>query len=838
MHVGMAPAQAIPAFSGAEGWGAVTPGGRGGSVIHVTNLNDSGPGSFREAVTAAGPRTVVFDVAGQINLLSEVSIANPYLTIAGQTAPGGGITIAGETTSLDTHDIVVRHIRLRRGLVDENRRDDALGSDRTTGNIIIDHVSASWGLDENMSVYRNKLDAPIVPGGSTVLPTRNVTIQWSISSEALNPFQHAFGSTLGGAGVNFHHNLWASNTGRNPSISFSNFMDFRNNVLFNWMHRSVDGAGPEAHVNMINNYYRPGPATGFSNGVTPQPIPELKVLIVEPEIRQGVFPGGVGWWYVDGNVVDGYPEVTADNWEGLSQVAPGVFARGVQFEQSFPIEWARQLTPHTHVEFPDDPDDPEDDDGMGNVIPIPDLPKIATQSAGDAHQAVLTGAGASLARDAVDLRVIQSAQSGVATAGPRGDGIITDISQVGGFPAIPFVERTDDYDLDQDGMPDQWESDHGLSAANADDRNGDFDADGFTNLEEYLDEEGAFQAVEDVVWDGGNGRYALIDNWNITFQPSRFDTAVIDNATVTVDAIGQHAGTVKIGQNAVGGYTELNVSGGWLRVADEVQIGSASPVSVRLRLSGGELSTHRLSKTNTAKFTFSGGELHADLVDFSFANEGGTIAPGDGIGVTSVMGDLALNGGALEIEIGGAGGNEYDRLEVQGLTTLGGTLRVQLVDLGQGIYQPQLGDAFAFLAAYGGAIDMFDAFDLPELGAGLEWAIAPGDVALFLAVVSAPLAGDYNNDGHVNSADYTVWRNSLGSNVGLPNETASPNVVDEADYAVWKANFGTSRGDGAASQVAVPEPAALVSLIAGGMVLVLLRSRTARARSESWCYTR
>lgn len=309
------PCFAVPAFSGAEGFGAVTKGGAGGQVLHVTNLNDAGPGSFRAAVTASGPRTVIFDVAGQINLESEVNVLDPYLTIAGETAPGGGITIAGETVSLDIHDVIVRHMRFRRGYDindPEPREDDALGSDRTnsndlsnpkTGNIIIDHVSASWGLDENMSIYRSKLDTALMPGGSTVVPSRNLTLQWSISSEALNPFRHAFGSTLGGAGVNQHHNLWASNTGRNPSISFSQFIDFRNNVLFNWMHRSVDGAGPEAHVNMINNYYRPGPATGYSNSVNPSPDPELLVRIVEPEIRQGVFPGGVGYWYVDGNVV-------------------------------------------------------------------------------------------------------------------------------------------------------------------------------------------------------------------------------------------------------------------------------------------------------------------------------------------------------------------------------------------------------------------------------------------------------------------------------------------------------------------------------------------------------
>jgi hypothetical protein len=188
-----APRLAVPAFSGAAGWGAITPGGRGGQVIHVTNLNDSGPGSFREAVTASGPRTVVFDVAGRIDLASKISIKSPCLTIAGQSDPGEGISISGDTLSLDASDIIICHARFRRGRTD-NVHESALTHDGTTGNIIVDHVSASWGLDETLSLYRNKVNPPLIPSGSTILPARNITIQWSIVSEALNPF----GSSLGG----------------------------------------------------------------------------------------------------------------------------------------------------------------------------------------------------------------------------------------------------------------------------------------------------------------------------------------------------------------------------------------------------------------------------------------------------------------------------------------------------------------------------------------------------------------------------------------------------------------------------------------------------------------
>ncbi|HMP84177.1 MAG TPA: hypothetical protein PKA41_15880 [Verrucomicrobiota bacterium] len=653
---------AIPSFSGAEGWGAIATGGRGGSVVHVTNLNDSGPGSFRAALEAAGPRTVVFDVSGIITLNTEISVTNGNLTIAGETAPGDGVIIAGETVSMDTTNIIVRYMRFRRGTT--AREDDSFGPDRTPGNIIIDHVSASWGYDENISIYRNKNTA------GNVIPTHNVTIQWTISSEALNlpspdhPFGHAFGSTLGGKGVNYHHNLWACNTGRNPSLSFSHFIDFRNNVLFNWQHRSMDGAGPEAHVNVINNYYKPGPATGRANNALETPIPELKVRIVEPEIRQGVSYGGVGWWFVQGNVVEGYTNVTADNWEGLDEVAPGVFATGVQFEQPFPVAWARVLSPHTNLNNPGpypftfpDPRDPFD-------TIIPPLPRVATQTAQDALQSVLSGAGATLpVRDAVDLRVATMVASGIATNGPKTNGIVNLPSDVGGYPAITVVSRAADWDTDGDGMPDHWELEHGLDPNDAADRNDDFDNDGYTNLQDYLNELGAFAAVQAIHWDGEtNNRYAQIENWDIAFQPSRFDTAIISNAIVWVDAIGQDAGTLQLVAN-----TTLNITNGWLKIADSLIIESNCTAAVsltgRLNVAGSIVNNGTLRLTGAATMSVDGALTNNGILDImswngslpaEFVNNG-TLLDRRAIRVDSVAVDAA----GFQATIQGYAGHNY-----------------------------------------------------------------------------------------------------------------------------------------------------------------------------------
>ena len=253
------PQADIAAFPGAEGGGKYSFGGRGGKVFVVSNLNDEGPGSFRWACEQGGARTIVFNVAGIIRLKTPVIIRAPYITIEGQTAPGDGVCIAGETVWINTHDVIIRYMRFRRGETNVGRRDDAIGGN-PVGNIIIDHVSASWGLDENMSMYRHMYNDS-TGAIEQKLGTVNITIQNSIFSESLDTYNHAFGSTLGGENCSFMRNLWANNTGRNPSIGWNGIFNFVNNVVFNWVHRSVDGGDYRASYNIINNYFKPGPAT-------------------------------------------------------------------------------------------------------------------------------------------------------------------------------------------------------------------------------------------------------------------------------------------------------------------------------------------------------------------------------------------------------------------------------------------------------------------------------------------------------------------------------------------------------------------------------------------------
>ena len=305
------PQADIPAFPGAEGGGMYSFGGRGGKVYVVTNLNDRGPGSFREALEAGGPRIVVFNVAGIIRLNERIRIRAPYITIAGSTAPGDGVCIAGDTVEIDTHDVIIRHMRFRRGATWVGNRNDSFGGN-PVGNIMIDHVSASWGLDENMSMYRHMYQPP---DGSKEqkLPTVNITIQNSIFSEALNTYHHAFGSTIGGYNSTFHHNLWASNTGRNPSVGMIYDFTFANNVVFNWRHRTTDGGDHRSFYNIINNYFKPGP-------VTPRDRP-IGHRFLKPESRRAKPPvDDYGRAYVAGNIVDGNPQVSANNWDGGVQV--------------------------------------------------------------------------------------------------------------------------------------------------------------------------------------------------------------------------------------------------------------------------------------------------------------------------------------------------------------------------------------------------------------------------------------------------------------------------------------------------------------------------------------
>lgn len=473
------PQANVPAFPGAEGAGSHSFGGRGGKVYVVTTLADSGPGSLREACEAAGPRVVVFNVAGIIRLEKPIFIEAPYLTIAGQTAPGDGICIANEGLVNNAHDVVLRYLRFRRGNRDIFNRHGSLYGN-PIGNIIVDHCSASWGNDQNIDTYRHMYQPPA--GGSALkLPTVNVTIQWTISSEALNTYNHAFGGNWGGNNTTFHHNLFASNTGRNPSVAMSNDFNFVNNVLFNWRHRSVDGGDQHSRYNVINNYYKPGPATPDS------PV-RHRILMPAQSWKKKNPVSRWGKAYVAGNVVEGFPAVTADNWAG-----------GVQFNQA-PNPDANGKIPNGIM---------TDESQIKTAItavcvdePFPMAP-LKIESARDAYAAVLDNAGATLpVRDPVDVRVIESVKTGAVWSpgkeirlepmeglaknniGTAGNGIITDIAQVGGYPEY---RGTPDPDVGRDGIPMWWKKKYGLDVNDPELSSRDLQQDGYTVLDKYLD---------------------------------------------------------------------------------------------------------------------------------------------------------------------------------------------------------------------------------------------------------------------------------------------------------------------------------------------------------------
>ncbi|MBI3878141.1 MAG: DUF3826 domain-containing protein [Verrucomicrobia bacterium] len=447
------PQAGIPAFPGAEGAGRLSFGGRGGKVFVVTNLADNGPGTFREACESAGPRIVVFNTAGIVHLTMPLHIIAPYITIAGNTAPGDGVCIAGRSTLVDTHDVVIRHMRFRRGETNVFDRDDALGGN-PIGNIIVDHCSASWGLDENFSMYRHMYD-PKNGGAELKLPTLNITIQWCISSEALDPYNHAFGATWGGRNSSFHHNLFANNTGRNPSIGMSYDFNFVNNVLFNWRHRTMDGGDRTSLVNCINNYYKPGP-------MTPDTAIRHRLGLPQPSTMRPDMTPRYGQWHVAGNVVEGNAAVTANNWAGGVQFKAGGSAEDPKLAVN---EAASALIETVRAEkaFPMSP--------------------VAIQTAKEAYESVLVNSGATLPhRDPVDLRIIEEVRTGKVSY-EAGKGIITDIKQIGGYPEYKGAPIPD---LGADGIPLSWKKRFNLDANDAALHAKDLQGDGYTVIEKYL----------------------------------------------------------------------------------------------------------------------------------------------------------------------------------------------------------------------------------------------------------------------------------------------------------------------------------------------------------------
>ncbi len=416
------------AFPGAEGFAKYTTGGRGGKVIFVDNLNDSGPGSLRAALRASGARTVVFRTSGTISLKSTIQINNPYITVAGQSAPGDGIAIKtngsfnGPAIKIRASEVIIRHLRVRPGPTSLDPYSDNNGDAITItkgNNIIIDHCSLSWGVDETLHTW---------------MSPSNITIQKSIISEALHDSthregKHSMGALLGKSsdGVTLYKNLFAHNHDRNPRItgdnSFHGQYQIVNNVIYNWgnsatvfdpsQNGKVNGS---LDANIIGNFYKAGPN---SNTKKPQ-----------------ILLGDGSKVYVQGNIGPYRPNNSMNDWDMVD---------GFNYFKT------------------------------GQPFNMPNLPTVSAQKA---YDLVLDEAGAVLPkRDAVDLRVVNDVKN-------RTGRIIDHPYDVGGWPILAKGEIFKDED--SDGMPNWWEDKHGLNSNNASDALDDANNDGYTNLEEFL----------------------------------------------------------------------------------------------------------------------------------------------------------------------------------------------------------------------------------------------------------------------------------------------------------------------------------------------------------------
>lgn len=454
------------AFVGADGGGKYTTGGRGGEVYYVSSLEDKTvPGTLRYALSQQGPRTIVFSVSGTIQLSRTLDIANGDVTVAGQTAPGDGICIAGYPVVVKASNVIIRFLRFRMG--DQNKVEGDALSINDCNNIIVDHCSFSWSTDECVSCY-----------GNTDFSLQYCFITESLRNSVHDKGRHGYGGIWGGTNASFHHNLLAHHDSRNPrfdhdfvNVKCAGPIDYVNNVIFNWGGNSAyggegtdKGAGGR-HINMVNNYYKYGPATS------------KKSRIVNPTTKCadncGKSPGGTvepGKFYIIGNYVYGSSTVTSDNWQGVDP------------DESSKKEQCRTSSRWT--------------DGLTALS--------SEQTAEQAYETVLAKAGCSLHRDAVDIRIVDDVRNGVVRNGAvvtsstitgssinvskdseksRG-GLIDTPSDVGGYPTL--VGETPQTDTDGDGIPDAWEDLHGLNRIKYGDGKLYTLDKNYTNLEVYL----------------------------------------------------------------------------------------------------------------------------------------------------------------------------------------------------------------------------------------------------------------------------------------------------------------------------------------------------------------
>lgn len=427
-------ASAVPAFPGAEGFGAGTTGGRGGKVVIVSNLNDSGPGSFREACeNTRGPRIVVFAVSGLIDLQSPIEIKEPNITIAAQTAPGDGVCLRQYGLVVRTNNVIVRFLRSRPGPGSGKDVDAISMGGEAKGaefhSAIFDHCSASWSVDECLS-----------PSG----PIYDVTVQWCLIGEPLNKSvhhkgAHAYGSLVHGiGGLTLHHNLWLDCDERSPRLGDNFFnppwptFDVRNNVMYNWGKMCSGLTGDELSTNYVANYLRPGTQSSDR-----PPIVLTKTARVK--------------YFLQGNVVEGRPQYARDP-ASMLEITPDRSGANKKAAED-------PRKPFTLVDKPFA------------------VPPVKTTTAEAAYRDVLAQVGAiAPVRDAVDTRLVSQVVN-------RTGRIIDSPDDVGGWPK--YASASAPKDSDRDGMPDAWEIAHKLNPNDPKDAAMD-SGDGYTHIEKYI----------------------------------------------------------------------------------------------------------------------------------------------------------------------------------------------------------------------------------------------------------------------------------------------------------------------------------------------------------------
>ncbi len=678
------------------------------------------------------------------------------------------VTIAGQTAPGD-------------GIGVRNRKFSVGGDD-----IVVRHVHFAYGktaaaANDTVNVNNNSSDvifdhiaAVMSRDEAFSAQSTNLTLQWSTVSYGLQT--HSAGSLLEQpTNLSFHHNLWAHNHTRNPKARVQGAFDYVNNVVYDYDIGFIAGDSGTTDYFWPNNF----DGNTFITG----PNDSGNRMITDGHAENTGLYFGTNHYDGDGDTQHD-PEVYTGSSRNLGNVVSG--------------SYTRVTTPY----------------------PVAD-PIWQDANPEAAYQRVLSEFGPKpthrndlnslLAANVVNRTGFQISTQ---TQLPISDGGWGEI--LGG--AAPL-------DTDRDGMPDAWEERYGLSPTVAN-NNGDFDSDGFTDLEEYLNDLAAFKATGPLEF-SGTGRYADWNNWTRRWEPSRVDDVWVNVGVATVDAVGQRAGDLHLGA-AAGSDGTLAVTGGGIEVTSDLTVGGAGLGAVeqtggkvhvleggvaiqngQYRLAGGVLQSPALSKGSAGDFLFEGGELQVGLVEFDLQNDGGVLSPGMGVGETHVVGDLTLEAGVLRVEVGSS--SAADLLTVDGDATLGGALEVLFV----GDFAPTAGE-WRILSAASIAGEFHS---LPE---GFSLRTAGGDLML---VLGDPLSGDYNGDGLVDAADYTVWRESLGQAV-MPGSGADGDgdgEVGQGDYAVWSSHYGESAG--AASTTPEPSGVILAALVAATSVGGGLRKR-------------